>query len=54
MSGRPRSRAALKSRTVEIISDFYNSHDIKLKEFGQRSGIAELEGHRLQFLRQTP
>ena len=26
--------AALKSRTVEIISDFYNSHDIKLKEFG--------------------
>jgi NitT/TauT family transport system substrate-binding protein len=26
--------AALKSRTVEIISDFYNSHDLKLKEFG--------------------
>src|SRR5436853_3322352 len=26
--------AALKGRTVEIISDFYNSHDIKLKEFG--------------------
>jgi hypothetical protein len=22
--------AALKSRTVEIISDFYNSHDLKL------------------------
>jgi NitT/TauT family transport system substrate-binding protein len=30
--------AALKSRTVEIISDFYNSHDIKLKEFGSDLG----------------
>ena len=30
--------AALKARTVEIISDFYNSHDIKLKEFGSDLG----------------
>jgi ABC-type nitrate/sulfonate/bicarbonate transport system substrate-binding protein len=30
--------AALKSRTVEIISDFYNSHDLKLKEFGSDLG----------------
>jgi NitT/TauT family transport system substrate-binding protein len=30
--------AALKGRTVEIISDFYNSHDIKLKEFGSDLG----------------
>ena len=30
--------AALKSRTVEIISDFYNSHDLKLKEFGNDLG----------------
>jgi NitT/TauT family transport system substrate-binding protein len=30
--------AALKSRTVDIISDFYNSHDIKLKEFGTDLG----------------
>lgn len=30
--------AALKARTVEIISDFYNSHDIKLKEFGNDLG----------------
>lgn len=30
--------AALKSKTVEIISDFYNSHDIKLKEFGADLG----------------
>jgi NitT/TauT family transport system substrate-binding protein len=28
----------LKSRTVDIISDFYNSHDIKLKEFGSDLG----------------
>jgi ABC-type nitrate/sulfonate/bicarbonate transport system substrate-binding protein len=26
--------AALKTRAVDIISDFYNSHDIKRKEFG--------------------
>jgi len=30
--------AALKSHAVEIISDFYNSHDIKLKEFGSDLG----------------
>jgi NitT/TauT family transport system substrate-binding protein len=30
--------AALKGRIVEIISDFYNSHDIKLKEFGSDLG----------------
>ena len=30
--------AALKSRTVEIISDFYNSHDLKLREFGSDLG----------------
>ena len=31
--------AALKSRTVEIISDFYNSHDLKLREFGSDLGF---------------
>jgi NitT/TauT family transport system substrate-binding protein len=30
--------AALKSRAVDIISDFYNSHDIKLREFGSDLG----------------
>src|SRR6187401_2594814 len=30
--------AALKSRTVDIVSDFYNSHDVKLKEFGSDLG----------------
>jgi NitT/TauT family transport system substrate-binding protein len=30
--------AALKSHAVEIVSDFYNSHDIKLKEFGSDLG----------------
>jgi hypothetical protein len=30
--------AALKSHAVEIISDFYNSHDIKLREFGNDLG----------------
>ena len=30
--------AALKSHTVDIISDFYNSHDVKLKEFGSDLG----------------
>jgi NitT/TauT family transport system substrate-binding protein len=30
--------AALKTHTVDIISDFYNSHDIKLKEFGADLG----------------
>jgi NitT/TauT family transport system substrate-binding protein len=30
--------AALKSHAVDIISDFYNSHDIKLREFGADLG----------------
>src|ERR1700704_3007000 len=30
--------AALKGRVVEVISDFYNSHDIKLREFGSDLG----------------
>src|ERR1041385_2475336 len=30
--------AALKSRAVDIVSDFYNSHDVKLKEFGSDLG----------------
>jgi NitT/TauT family transport system substrate-binding protein len=30
--------AALKSHTVDIVSDFYNSHDVKLKEFGDDLG----------------
>ena len=30
--------AALKSGTVDIISDFYNSHDLKLREFGDDLG----------------
>jgi ABC-type nitrate/sulfonate/bicarbonate transport system substrate-binding protein len=30
--------AALKTHIVDIISDFYNSHDIKLKEFGSDLG----------------
>src|SRR3954453_2191599 len=31
-------REALKSLTVDIVSDFYNSHDVKLKEFGSDLG----------------
>jgi NitT/TauT family transport system substrate-binding protein len=30
--------AALKSHTVDIISDFYNEHDLKVKEFGADLG----------------
>src|SRR3954451_23236364 len=30
--------AALKNRTVDIVSDFYNSHDVKLREFGSDLG----------------
>src|SRR3954453_9272542 len=30
--------AALKSHAVDIVSDFYNSHDVKLKEFGSDLG----------------
>src|ERR1700712_473154 len=40
--------AALKSRTVEIISDFYNSHDLKLKEFGRDLGSPRSEATRPQ------
>lgn len=32
--------AALKSKSVDIISDFYNEHDLKLKEFGNDLGFA--------------
>lgn len=31
--------AALKSRSVDIISDFYNEHDLKLREFGEDLGF---------------
>ncbi len=44
--------AALKSHTVDIISDFYNEHDLKVIEFGSRSRLRQLEGHRAQPLRQ--
>ena len=44
--------AALKSHTVDIISDFYNEHDLKVIEFGSDLGCRQLEGHRPQSLRQ--
>ena len=44
--------AALKSHTVDIISDFYNEHDLKVIEFGSDLGYRQLEGHRPQSLRQ--
>ena len=44
--------AALKSHTVDIISDFYNEHDLKVIEFGSRPRLRQLEGHRAQSLRQ--
>ena len=44
--------AALKSHTVDIISDFYNEHDLKVIEFGSDLGYHQLEGHRPQPLRQ--
>ena len=31
--------AALKTHTVDIVSDFYNEHDLKLKEFGNDLGF---------------
>ena len=31
--------AALKSKSVDIISDFYNEHDLKVKEFGDDLGF---------------
>ena len=44
--------AALKSHTVDIISDFYNEHDLKVIEFGSRPRLRQLEGHRAQSVRQ--
>ncbi|MBY4597638.1 ABC transporter substrate-binding protein [Ottowia caeni] len=32
--------AALKSKSVDIISDFYNEHDLKVREFGTDLGFA--------------
>ena len=32
--------AALKAKSVDIISDFYNEHDLKVKEFGADLGFA--------------
>lgn len=32
--------AALKSKSVDIISDFYNEHDLKVREFGPDLGFA--------------
>ena len=32
--------AALKSHTVDIISDFYNEHDLKVIEFGSDLGFS--------------
>ena len=44
--------AALKSHATDIISDFYNEHDLKVIEFGSRPRLHQLEGHRAQPLRQ--
>ena len=35
----PAKVAALKSKAVDIISDFYNEHDLKAKEFGADLGF---------------
>ena len=35
----PAKVASLKSRAVEIISDFYNAHDLKIREFGDDLGF---------------
>jgi NitT/TauT family transport system substrate-binding protein len=35
----PAKVAALKSKSVDIISDFYNEHDLKAKEFGADLGF---------------
>lgn len=35
----PAKVAALKSKSVDIISDFYNEHDLKAKEFGPDLGF---------------
>jgi NitT/TauT family transport system substrate-binding protein len=34
----PAKVAALKSKSVDIISDFYNEHDLKVREFGDDLG----------------
>ena len=44
--------AALKSHATDIISDFYNEHDLKVIEFGSDLGYRQLEGHRAQSVRQ--
>jgi len=36
----PAKVAALKSKSVDIISDFYNEHDLKAREFGNDLGFA--------------
>jgi NitT/TauT family transport system substrate-binding protein len=36
----PAKVAALKSKSVDIISDFYNEHDLKAREFGADLGFA--------------
>jgi NitT/TauT family transport system substrate-binding protein len=35
----PAKVAALKSKSVDVISDFYNEHDLKAKEFGADLGF---------------
>ena len=35
----PAKVAALKSKSVDIISDFYNEHDLKVREFGADLGF---------------
>ena len=41
----PAKVAALKSRSVDIISDFYNEHDLKAREFGADLGFAPWREH---------
>ncbi|WP_398498779.1 ABC transporter substrate-binding protein [Variovorax sp.] len=36
--------AALKSKSVDIISDFYNEHDLKVREFGDDLGFQPWRG----------
>lgn len=36
----PAKVGALKSKSVDIISDFYNEHDLKVREFGDDLGFA--------------
>jgi NitT/TauT family transport system substrate-binding protein len=44
--------AALKSHTVDIISDFYNEHDLKVIEFGADLGYVNWKDIGLNPLRQ--